>query len=383
MASLPIPTPDALAHSAQLSQLIQHAIVEHDDWLDFAGFMQMALYTPYLGYYSGGQQKFGKGGDFVTAPELSALFGGVVARQVAQVLAVSGGDVLELGAGTGKLALQVLQGLEALAILPERYYILDVSAHLRQVQIETLKSGLSQEMFGRVVWLDAMPEKLTGVVLGNEVLDALAVHVVVKRDGAWLERGVAFDGGFDWQDRPLRDASLVMALPNDLPEGYVTEVCPAANGLIATLAKCLQEGLLLFVDYGFGAREYYHPQRNQGTLMCHYQHYAHGDPFWQVGLQDITAHVNFTAIAETALAHGLGCAGYVNQAQFLINGGITELLQKTPVNLEDTHYLSTVSAVQKLLSPAEMGELFKVIALSKGLELPLIGFVQGDKRHAL
>lgn len=383
MASLPIPTPDAQAHSAQLSQRIQHIIAERGGWIDFASFMQMALYTPHLGYYSGGQQKFGKGGDFVTAPELSPLFGLALANQVAQSLAHTGGDVLELGAGTGRLALNVLQGLGEQAQLPDHYYILDVSAHLRQVQKETLQAGLSSEVFARVQWLDAIPHQFTGVVLGNEVLDAIAVHLLVKHDGQWHERGVAFNGDFFWQDGPLSDASLVNDLPEDLPEGYVTEVCPAAKGLIATIASRFERGLMLMLDYGFGAREYYHPQRNQGTLMCHYQHYVHGDPFWQVGLQDITAHVNFTAIAETALAHGLHCAGYANQAQFLINCGITDLLKQIPNDLNDGRFLRSVSAVQKLLSPAEMGELFKAIALTKGLALPLRGFVQGDKRHTL
>jgi len=383
MASLPIPTPDAQAHSAQLSQRIQHTIAERGGWIDFASFMQMALYTPHLGYYSGGQQKFGRGGDFVTAPEMSPLFGQTLAQQIGQVLALSSGDVLELGAGRGKLALQVLQGLEATGCLPEHYFILDVSAHLRQVQQETLQAGLSPEVFARVQWLDAIPHQFNGVVLGNEVLDAIAVHLLVKQSGQWHERGVAFNGDFFWQDKPLSDASMVSDLPEDLPEGYVTEVCPAANGLIATIASSLESGLILMLDYGFGARAYYHPQRNQGTLMCHYQHYAHDDPFWQVGLQDITAHVNFTAIAETGLAHGLHCAGYANQAQFLMNCGITDLLTQIPNDLNDGRYLRAVSAVQKLLSPAEMGELFKVLALTKGVDASLMGFMQGDKRHTL
>jgi SAM-dependent MidA family methyltransferase len=383
MASLPIPSAQALAHSAQLQSLIQQHIQQQGGWIDFATLMHMALYTPSLGYYSGGAKKFGFGGDFVTAPEISPLFAQALANQVAQSLAHTGGDVLELGAGTGRLALNVLQGLGEQAQLPDHYYILDVSAHLRQVQQETLQAGLSSEVFARVQWLDAIPHQFTGVVLGNEVLDAIAVHLLVKHDGQWHERGVAFNGDFFWQDGPLSDASLVNDLPEDLPEGYVTEVCPAAKGLIATIASRFERGLMLMLDYGFGAREYYHPQRNQGTLMCHYQHYAHGDPFWQVGLQDITAHVNFTAIAETALAHGLHCAGYANQAQFLINSGITDLLKQIPNDLNDGRFLRSVSAVQKLLSPAEMGELFKAIALTKGLALPLRGFVQGDKRHTL
>jgi SAM-dependent MidA family methyltransferase len=391
MASIPtrLPTPDADAQlrSQQLAQIIQQAIQKYDGWISFAQFMQMALYTPTLGYYSGGAQKFGDvvkgGGDFVTAPEMTPLFGLTVANQVAEVLAQTGGDVLELGAGTGKLSLSVLQGLHTHKQLPNHYYILDVSAHLRHVQQETLQADLPTEVFARVKWLDTLPEQFTGVVLGNEVLDAIAVHLVVKSNGQWLERGVTFEYGLQWQDRVLHSQSLVNQLPDDLPDGYLTEVCPAAYGLIASVANNLQQGMILMLDYGFGEREYYHPQRNQGTLMCHYQHHSHDNPLILLGLQDITAHVNFTTIAEAALENGMECLGYVNQAQFLINAGITEFLNSMPNDLEDGRYLRAVSAVQKLVSPAEMGELFKVIALTKGITTPLIGFAQGDKRHTL
>jgi SAM-dependent MidA family methyltransferase len=391
MASIPtgLPTPDADAQlrSQQLAQIIQQTIQKSQGWISFAEFMQMALYTPSLGYYSGGAQKFGDvlkgGGDFITAPELTPLFGLTVANQVAEVLAQTGGDVLELGAGTGKMALNVLQGLHVRQQLPNHYYILDVSAHLRHVQKETLQAGLPPEVLARVKWLDTLPEQLTGVVLGNEVLDAIAVHLVLRSNGKWLERGVSFEDGFQWQDRVLQNQSLVSQLPDDLPDGYLTEVCPAAHGLIASIANNLQQGMILMLDYGFGAREYYHLQRNQGTLMCHYQHHSQDNPLILLGLQDITAHVNFTTIAETALENGLECKGYVNQAQFLINAGITNLLKQIPNDLKDGRYLREVSALQKLVSPAEMGELFKVIALTKGISTPLIGFVQGDKRHML
>jgi SAM-dependent MidA family methyltransferase len=377
---LPIPDADAQLRSQQLAQIIQQTIQKFNGWIPFATFMQKALYTPALGYYSGGGKKFGDalqgGGDFVTAPEMTPLFGLTVANQVAEVLA-------QMGAGTGKLALSVLRGLHAQKKLPNHYYILDVSAHLRQVQKETLQSELPPEVFARVLWLDTLPEQFTGVVLGNEVLDAIAVHLVVKKNGKWHERGVIFEDGFEWQDRPLESLNLVSHLPADLPEGYLTEVCPVANGLIASLANVLQSGMMLMLDYGFGAREYYHPQRSQGTLMCHFQQRSHDNPLILLGLQDITAHVNFTAIADTALENGLECTGYVNQVQFLINAGITELLEQMPIDIEDGRYLRAVSAVQKLVSPAEMGELFKVIALTKNIEPPLLGFAHGDKRHTL
>lgn len=380
-----LPALDALAqqHCEAVVVHIKEQIEQQGGWITFADYMQMALYTPQLGYYSGDANKFGQAGDFVTAPEISTLFPRAVANQVSQVLSASGGDLLELGAGTGKLAIGVLQQLHALGQLPDHYYILDVSANLRERQQHNLQQSLPEKVFSRVQWLDSLPETLIGVVLANEVLDAIPVHIVHWENGQWLERGVAYDQGFVWQDRLLQDDSLVKHIDSSqLPDGYLTEVCPAAQGLIASLAAILKQGLVLQIDYGFAAREYYHPQRSQGTLMCHFQHYAHDDPFIHPGLQDITAHVDFTAIAETGLAHGLDCAGYTSQAQFLMNCGILQMLEE--VSPEDgARYLPMVAAVQKLLSPAEMGELFKVIALTKGIELPLVGFLQGDKRHQL
>lgn len=380
-----LPALDAAAqqHCEKLLAHIQQRIQQQNGWISFAEYMQMALYTPHLGYYSGDANKFGRGGDFVTAPEISPLFAQALANQVAQVLDQVSGDVLELGAGTGKLAAGLLLRLDELGQLPQHYYILEVSANLRQRQQEYLQSVLPADLFSRVQWLDTLPETFAGVVVGNEVLDAIPVHVLEWRAGQWWERGVGFDQQLVWQTRPLQDLSLSAHIDTRLlPEGYITEVCPAAQGLIASLANMLTRGLVLMPDYGFAASEYYHPQRIQGTLMCHYQHYAHDDPFIYPGLQDITAHVDFTAMAEAALAHGLDCAGYTNQAQFLINCGILQLLQQVPPE-ESARYLPMVAAVQKLLSPAEMGELFKVLALSKGLTLPLVGFLQGDKRHLL
>lgn len=380
-----LPALDAAAqqHSDALLAHIQQQVQQQGGWISFADYMQMALYTPHLGYYSGEANKFGRGGDFVTAPEISPLFSQALANQVAQVLQATAGNVLELGAGTGKLAAGVLQRLAALEQLPQHYFILEVSANLRQRQQEYLQNLLSEDLFQRVQWLDRLPEAFTGIVVGNEVLDAIPVHMVEWQAGQWLERGLSVDQSLAWQTRPLQDVSLMTDIDSSqLPDGYITEVCPAATGLIASLANMLQQGVILMLDYGFSAREYYHPQRRQGTLMCHFQHYAHDDPLIYPGLQDITAHVNFTAMAEAALAQGIDCAGYTTQAQFLMNCGILQLLQM--VSPEDSvRYLPMVAAVQKLLSPAEMGELFKVLALSKGLDEPLLGFVSGDKRHQL
>ena len=382
-ARLPALDVAAQQHSDHLLSHIRQTIRQQGGWISFAEYMQMALYTPHLGYYSGEANKFGRGGDFVTAPEISPLFAQALVNQVSQVLQETAGNVLELGAGTGKLAAGLLLQLERLGQLPQHYFILEVSANLRQRQQDNLRNLLPDSLFSRLQWLDELPAHFDGVVIGNEVLDAIPVHVLTWQAGAWHERGIAFESALVWQLRPLRDASLVQAIDSSqLPEGYTTEICPAAQGLIASLASMLGHGMILMLDYGFAASEYYHPQRTQGTLMCHYQHYAHDNPLVYLGLQDITAHVDFTAMAETALAHELTCAGYTNQAQFLINCGILQLLQQ--VSAEDSaRYLPMVAAVQKLLSPAEMGELFKVLALSRGVTLPLVGFLQGDKRHLL
>ncbi len=385
MSTLPTPSTEALTQSAELAQIIHAEINAAGGWIDFAQFMHMALYTPYLGYYSGGNKKFGKGGDFVTSPEITPLFAQTLATQVSQVLLqIDNAEILEVGAGTGRLAGDLLLALNKTQQLPKHYYILEVSNHLRHIQQENLQEQLPLELMKKIEWLDKLPESFAGVVLGNEVLDAIPVHLVANTAQGLCERGIVSQGDeFFWQDKPLDDDGLISLVKDyPLPSDYLTEFCPAANGLIVSLANMLQQGAIVMIDYGFAAREYYHPQRNQGTLMCHYQHYAHSDPLIHLGLQDITAHVNFTAIAQTALDNGLQVAGFTTQAQFLINCGITELLNQVPAE-DMVQYLPLVSAAQKLISPAEMGDLFKVMALTKKLPSPLVGFMQGDKRHTL
>lgn len=381
---LPLPDTEALAHSAQLTHVIRQAIAGNQDWIDFARYMELALYAPGLGYYSGGAKKFGHGGDFVTAPEISPLFAQCLARQAAQVLQMTSGDLLELGAGTGKLAAELLLELDRLDQLPGRYLILEVSAYLRDLQRQTLAAHLPAELLGRVQWLDALPQRFSGVVLANEVLDALPVHVVKTAAAGPLELGVVVSGeGFAWSERPLEDVELLRMLTMlDLPADYVTELCPAMTGLVRSLAQRLENGVMLFVDYGFPRREYYHPQRHQGTLMCHYRHHAHADPFLYPGLQDITAHVDFTAVAQAGMAQGLDIKGYCSQAQFLINCGITDLLGRVSPH-DMARYAPLAAEAQKLLSPAEMGELFKVMALGRQCEAALLGFSRGDRSHTL
>ena len=388
MSLLPTASPAELAHSQVLTEKIVQKIIESGGWIDFATFMHMALYLPSLGYYSGGAKKFGKGGDFVTAPEISALFASTLARQAAQVLTETSGNylianILELGAGTGKLAAEMLLELQQLNTLPAQYFILEVSDHLCQIQCETLKNRLSTDLFQRVVWLDTLPTNFVGLIVGNEVLDAIPVHLIVKTAAGLCERGVSFECELVWQDKPLQKGKLYDEVSTySLPNHYLTEICPAAAGLINSLADCLKQGVILMLDYGFGAAEYYHPQRNQGTLMCHFQHYAHANPFINLGLQDITAHVNFSTIADAGIEQGLSLAGYCNQASFLMNCGILDLLSEvSPSNM--AIYAPQAAAVQKLLSPAEMGELFKVIAFTKNVDAPLLGFASGDKSHTL
>ena len=394
MSTLPKPAPEAEKHSEQLVLKIQDEIQSAGGWLDFARFMQLALYATGLGYYSAGSQKFGDikkgGGDFVTAPQISPLFAQTLANQMIQVLQLTQGSVLELGAGTGKLAVDCLLTLAKLNGLPERYFILEVSDHLRQVQLETLSQTLPQDVLQRVEWLNELPQQFAGIVIGNEVLDAIPVNIVHKHANGIEVCGIAVvNHKLVWQNRPINqhgtpsEKSLFEAVTNlNLPEGYTTEINPAASGLMTSLATILKNGAILMIDYGFSAREYYHPQRNQGTLMCHYQHYAHTDPLIYVGLQDITAHVDFTSIAHAAVKGGLSLSGFCSQAQFLMNCGILTLLSEvSPTDM--ARYAPLAAAAQKLLSPAEMGDLFKVIAFTKEIDTPLMGFLTGDKSHTL
>jgi len=385
MPPLPAPDDDALAHSRALQNVIAVEIEKQGGWITFARYMELALYAPGLGYYSGGAHKFGGAGDFVTAPEISALFGQTLARPIAEMLEQTRGDILELGAGSGKLALDLLLALEQSGALPPRYFILEVSADLQQRQRDLLQQH-APHLLPRVTWLARLPQKFSGVILANEVLDALPVHLVVWRQGKIFERGVVTaPEGFAWEDKPLRAGALWDAAQKMSPEArqsaYLSEINLAANALISSLAEMLLEGAMLIIDYGFGQREFYHPQRDRGTLMCHYRHRAHDNPFYLPGLQDITSHVDFSAVAEAAQAGGLNLLGYTTQAHFLINCGITEILAKTsPENPRD--YLPLANQLQKLVSPAEMGELFKVIAFGKGVE-QMLGFSGGDKSRLL
>jgi SAM-dependent MidA family methyltransferase len=346
--------------------------------------MSMALYAPGLGYYSAGARKFGAVGDFVTAPELTPIFGQTVAAQARQILNTTGGDILELGAGSGRLAADMLLELERLGSLPRRYYILDVSADLRQRQQSLLHAEVPH-LLDRVEWLDSLPERITGFIIGNEVLDALPVHQVRWQDGTVLERGVAWSTatGFVWEERQLTDGRLrdaALRLPMSGSD-YLSEINLAATALVNSLSDCLERGLILFLDYGFPQAEYYHPDRSMGTLMCHHRHHAFDNPFYLPGLTDITAHVDFTAVGDAALEAGLDVMGYASQAHFLVNCGALGCLERFEPG--SVAYLKQTAAVHRLIQPSEMGELFKVIALARSIDVLPMGFVSGDRRHVL
>ncbi|RTL49105.1 MAG: class I SAM-dependent methyltransferase [Rhodocyclaceae bacterium] len=384
---LPEPSADAQAVSLQLTHLIADEIRARGGWISFARYWELALYTPGLGYYSGGSQKFGsadEGGDFVTAPELTPLFGQALARQVAQIMATSAPVVLEAGAGSGKLAADLLTALKTLGQTPERYLILELSGELRARQQSTIEA-LAPELLPLVQWLDALPERFSGCVVGNEVLDAMPVHRLYWSAEGLQELGVALDQSNDFvvasapANATLHRAAA--ALPVEAP--YRSEVGLAGRAWTAEWAQRLDKGALLLIDYGLPRHEYYHPQRDGGTIRCHYRHRTHDDPFWFLGLSDITAHVDFTAIAEAGFEAGLDVLGYTTQSAFLMNCGIAELLALRHRNDAPAAAVKASGALQLLMSPNEMGELFKVIALGRGIEEPLLGFSRGDRIHSL
>ena len=388
---LPVPSDDALAASRSLQHLIADEIRQRQGWISFARYMELVLYAPHFGYYSGGAAKLGKEGDFTTAPELTPLFGATLARLAAEMFAQTAPVILEFGAGSGKLAHDILIELQAAGVALRDYLIIEVSPQLRARQQQTLAA------FPNVRWLDQWPAHFSGVAIGNEVLDAMPVSLVVRTADGWQERGVGCAGdGSDavvFADRPC-DPSLIAQIPDadDLPLGYLTEVHPVAAGFMRSLAAMLRRtdgtddgagggALALLIDYGFPGHEYYLGQRSQGTLMCHYRHHAHPDPFYLPGLQDVTAHVDFTAMAQAAVDGGLDLLGYTSQAGFLLGAGIGELLLRTPPE-QAAKYLPQANAVQKLISPAEMGELFKVLAVGHDVEWPE-RLLQHDRSHRL
>jgi len=364
MLSPPLPSPDPSSPSAGPGPLIEAEIAASGGWIPFARYMDLALYAPGRGYYSSGQEVFGKGGDFVTAPEMGGLFAATLAQWLDGFLPQQARTITEFGAGSGRLAAQLLADPRLADV---RYRIVELSAPLaarQRERIATVPGALE-----RTGWLTALPERIEGAVLGNEVLDAMPVHLLVGHAGGVLERGVSrVQGELVWSDRPpTPDALAARAMrrvhAGDWPDGYLSEVHPRQEAFIASLAERLGQGMLVFIDYGFDEATYYHPQRTQGTLRCHHRHTANDDPLWRPGTQDITAHVNFDALDAVAAEAGLE-GGHVSLARFLLDAGILDVLGRTPAE-DASRYLPLAAEAERLLSPAEMGELFRVAVWGK------------------
>ncbi len=372
---LPAPTAEAAAHSERVAALIRAEIAAAGGWIGFDRYMELALYAPGLGYYAAGARKFGETGDFVTAPEISPLFAQALAAQLAQIFEHVPPRIVEFGAGTGALARQLLTALDTRGLPLETYEIVELSAELRSRQ-RALQTD------ARVRWRESPPHDFSGVILANEVLDVMPVRLFVRAAGAVHERGVTRDDEvLSFSRRPANSAldAAVAEIEHEigsLADGYGSEVGLVARGWMRSAGRWLRDGVLLAIDYGFPRHEYYHPQRLMGTLMCHFRHRAHADPLWLPGLNDITAHVDFTAMAQAAQEGGLQVLGYTSQARFLINCGLLELVRQagTP---------RAANAAHRLVSEAEMGELFKVLAVGRGIDVPLIGFAVGDRMHTL
>jgi len=388
---LPEPSPLARDASERLRALIVERIAQAGGWIGFDRYMDAALYEPGLGYYAGGAYKFGPEGDFVTAPEISPLFGECLAGQCLQWFEQAPRAIFEFGAGSGALAVQLLRELDRLGAGDVEYRIVEVSAALRERQRAALES-LPAALSSRVAWLDRWPEAIDGVVIGNELLDAMPARMFLLDRGRVLERGVAVDdgrlafadrepdAGFDRQVRAL--LAQAWGGESGWPDAYVSEVGERACAWVREAGRRLQRGALLLLDYGFPRAEFYHPQRSAGTLMCHYRHFSLGDPFRLPGLQDITVHVDFSAVAEAAREAGLDCLGYTSQAHLLMNLGLLDRLARVPAD-EVSRYLPQAQAVKRLLSEAEMGELVKAAAFGRGVDDDALGFGRGDRRGAL
>ncbi|MCW8908409.1 MAG: SAM-dependent methyltransferase [Sedimenticola sp.] len=390
LSRLPEPDPDARAHSLKLVELIRQEIAQAGGRLPFDHYMERVLYAPGLGYYAAGARKFGQAGDFVTAPELSPLFARCLARQCSEVLAglEPGGDILEVGAGSGILAADLLQELERLDSLPGRYLILDLSPELQQRQRRTLSQRVPH-LLPRVTWLSAFPgEGFRGVVLANELLDAMPVHRFRVSDGDIQEQFVEARGErFELTWREPETPGLAQAVKRvlsglEVEDGFESEINLRAGPWLASLAVSLQQGVVLLIDYGHSRAEYYHPARNRGTLMCHYRHRAHPDPLVYPGLQDITAHVEFTAVAEAAQGAGFQVAGYTTQAYFLMASGLDRLVAASDPD-DVAGHMALVEGVKRLTLPTEMGERFKVLGLIRDWSAPLLGFAMRDLRERL
>ena len=380
---LPLPSPAAQQSSANLQTLLAEEIRKHGNWIPFSRFMELVLYAPQYGYYTGGSHKIGNDGDFITAPTLTPLFARTLARQLQELLPQTAGNIYEFGAGTGQLAADLLNNLSDGI---NRYYIIEISPELAARQKDLIQT-LAPQAAQKIIHLSALPETFDGIIIGNEVLDAMPVEIIRKDEGSSFEHvGVCLDNDrFTYSARPLHDLQLSALASLYFPKissPYTSELHPQQYAFIRTLASRLEHGCMIFIDYGFDAAQYYHPQRNQGTLIGHYRHHVIHNPFDFIGLADLTAHVNFTDIAQAGTDAGLDLIGYLPQSHFLLNLGITELLAQTG-KTDSAAYIREAAAVQKLIDQHEMGELFKVIAFGKNINIDWTGFCFGDICHKL
>ncbi|HGG7679579.1 TPA: class I SAM-dependent methyltransferase [Neisseria meningitidis] len=381
--TLPLPSPAAQQSSANLQTLLAEEIKKHRNWIPFSRFMELVLYAPQYGYYTGGSHKIGNNGDFITSPTLTPLFARTLARQLQELLPQTAGNIYEFGAGTGQLAADLLNNLSDGI---NRYYIIEISPELAARQKDLIHT-LAPQAAQKIVHLSALPETFDGIIIGNEVLDAMPVEIIRKDEGGSFEHvGVCLDNDrFTYSARPLHDLQLSALASLYFPKissPYTSELHPQQYAFIRTLASRLERGGMIFIDYGFDAAQYYHPQRNQGTLIGHYRHHVIHNPFDFIGLADLTAHVNFTDIAQAGTDAGLDLIGYLPQSHFLLNLGITELLAQTG-QTDSAAYIREAAAVQKLIDQHEMGELFKVIAFGKNINIDWTGFCFGDICHKL
>ena len=386
--NLPDPEPVAQQHSAQLLSVIQQKIADAGGKISFADYMNYCLYMPGLGYYSAGCHKLGTLGDFTTAPEISSLFSRTLAHQIKDVLQqTEQGNILEFGAGSGKMAVDILTELETNHCLPEHYYIIEASADFRQRQQQTIESSIPH-LAEKAVWLDALPENFHGVIVANEVCDAMPVHCLEFKNGTISERYIETNGsGLQWCNGEVSQPQLAQrAIDIQLLLGdndVCTEVNLAAEAWLASIAGILKQGGMFIIDYGHPRTSYYHPQRNTGSLMCYYQHQGHDNPLILQGLQDITAHIDFTALAQVALNNGLDVEGFQSQADFLLAGGITELAMTESPQLDELGTIQQAGEIKQLTLPSEMGETFKVLTLTKHLDQLLPKIQLGDRRYSL
>lgn len=381
--TLPLPSPAAQQSSANLQTLLAEEIKKHRNWIPFSRFMELVLYAPQYGYYTGGSHKIGNDGDFITSPTLTPLFARTLARQLQELLPQTAGNIYEFGAGTGQLAADLLNNLSDGI---NRYYIIEISPELAARQKDLIQT-LAPQAAQKIVHLSALPETFDGIIIGNEVLDAMPVEIIRKDEGGSFEHvGVCLDNGrFAYSARPLNDPSLSASASLYFPKissPYTSELHPQQYAFIRTLASKLERGGMIFIDYGFDAAQYYHPQRSQGTLIGHYRHHVIHNPFDFIGLADLTAHVNFTDIAQAGTDAGLDLTGYLPQSHFLLNLGMTELLAQVG-KTDSPAYIREAAAVQKLIDQHEMGELFKVIAFGKNIGTDWTGFCFGDICHKL